>query len=106
MYEPTRIEIERRNRIRLALFAYAYEFESETLVTDVVFDELALRINPSISTDHEVLDAFFRDKFAPDTGIWIWEHPELEKVAKLYDRLDKKGAFVLAPFEDDYSDMC
>lgn len=106
MHTPAPLETERRNRIRLSLFAYAYEFESESLVSDAVFDELARRIDPSVSTGHEVLDAFFRDKFDPDTGVWVWDHPELEKVAKLYDKLEKKRPFVLAPpAEDDYSDL-
>lgn len=80
-------EIERRNRIQLSVAAYAYEIKDNPLISDHNFDQACLAIQPSISTGHPVLDQFFRTEFHPDTGAWIHHHPELGKVAALYDRL-------------------
>ena len=68
-------ETERRNRIRLSVAAYAYEVFSESLMTDAEFDALAMKIEPSVSTGHAVLDRFFYGQFDPFTGIWVLHHP-------------------------------
>lgn len=81
------VEIERRNRIKIALWAYAYEYQSDSLIDDATFDDVAKSINPAIDTGHQVLDKFFREEFGPETGQWIHKHPELDKVAALYTRL-------------------
>lgn len=86
-YTPTKIETERRNRTQLSLYAYAYEFENDSLVDDGKFDALAKTINPNIETGNKVLDQFFQTSFNPDTGQWIHQHPELEKIKSLYNRL-------------------
>lgn len=80
-------EAERARRIRLALWAYAYEFKSESLVSDAKFDEVAKEIDPAILTGHAILDHFFQTVFSPHTGQWVHSHPELGKLAALYDRL-------------------
>jgi hypothetical protein len=85
------VETERRNRIRLSIFAYAYEFHSDSLISDGEFDEMCTKINPSIETGHAVMDQFFREKFDPNTGMWIHNHPELAGIAELYNRFYKKG---------------
>jgi hypothetical protein len=88
---------ERRNRIRLSVAAYAYEFDSNSIMSDGDFDELAMKINPELSTveDYymaegrkrtEALDKFFREEFQPDTGQWIHKHPELEKIKAIYEK--------------------
>ena len=74
---------QKRDRIRVAIFAYAYEFENISMVSDKVFDELCLKIEPMMKTDRPDLDKFFREKFHPCTGQWIHEHPELDLVRKL-----------------------
>jgi hypothetical protein len=71
----TPVEIERRNRVRLAVAAYAYEVLNETIMPDAEFDALAMKIEPSMSTGHDVLDRFFMDHFDPFTGIWVHKHP-------------------------------
>lgn len=81
------IERERRRRIRCSLWAFAYEFENVSLVSDAIFDKECAQVDPSISTGHLVLDQFFRERFQPHTGMWIHNHPELEKVAALYERI-------------------
>jgi hypothetical protein len=95
------IEVERRNRIRLSLAAYAYEFENTSIMSDADFDKLALQINPELTTIEEyqlpeqkdrykVLDRFFQNEFQPDTGQWIHKHPELDRLANLYNKLWRK----------------
>lgn len=84
------VEVERRNRIRLAVAAYAYEFCDENVMTDHEFDMLARSIDAGMETGRPDLDDFFRKEFSPDTGQWIHNHPELDKVAQIYERWYKK----------------
>ena len=80
------VEVERRNRIRLTLSAYAYERGWPPIMDDAEWDALALKIRPEMNTDHPVLDAFFRDTFSPDTGQWVHDHPEHDKLERAYLR--------------------
>lgn len=80
----TDIETERRHRIQVALWAYAYEVMNKSLVTDAVFDAACLAIDTSVSTGNDVMDKFFREEFTPDTGMWIYKHPELDGICKVY----------------------
>ena len=80
----TEVERERRNRIRLAVYAYAYEFMNESLIPDSEYDQLSREINPSISTGNKKMDKFFREKFEPDTGMWIRSHPEILRINQIY----------------------
>lgn len=81
----TPIEIETRNRIRLAVATYAYEVMDRPIMTDMSWDRLAQAINPKMGTCHPLLDEFFVAKFSPMTGMWIHDHPELDKVKALFD---------------------
>lgn len=89
LYAPwgTEVEVERRNRIRLSVWAYAYEMLDDPLVPDALFDETARSIRPQEATGHKRLDAFFATEFAPDTGMWIRQHPEQAKLFHLYHRM-------------------
>lgn len=78
------VERERRNRIRLSIAAYAYECEDNPVMTDAEFDQLARSIDPRMDTDNPVMDAFFRSSFSPDTGMWIREHPQLDRIIASY----------------------
>jgi hypothetical protein len=80
------IEVEVRRRIALSVSAYAYEIADTPIVTDASFDQLAEQINPKQGTCHPILDEFFAYKFSPMTGMWIHEHPELDKIARTYKR--------------------
>lgn len=80
-----KIEIERRNRILVSIAAYAYEIENDAVLDDATYDKLASEINPSLDTGNTLLDDFFLFEFSPDTGQWIHDHPELDKIKKLYD---------------------
>lgn len=81
----TPTEIERRRRIRLSVWAYAYEIAGSSLVDDATFDREAYTCDPTIATGH--LDEWWRTFFARHTGQWIYGHPEMDKLAKLYQRL-------------------
>ena len=85
----TKQEIERRRRIRLSLWAYAYEMRGESLVSDKVFDEEARKVDLSVDTGNAKMDKWFKENFADYTGSWIGKHPELDKLAALYERLYK-----------------
>lgn len=103
--ELSQVEIERRNRIRLSVAAYAYEFESESIISDAEFDDLAKRIRPKMKTledrhsrTSEInrikrLDKFFSKEFSADTGMWIYQHPELDRLRKYFNYLKQLGAF-------------
>ena len=57
------------------------------MADDALFDETAKAIDTTVDTGHPVLDKFFREEFGPETGQWIHKHPELDKIAALYVRL-------------------
>lgn len=44
---------ETRNRIKLSVAAYAYEFKDNPIMSDADFDELASKIDTSVSTDRK-----------------------------------------------------
>ena len=84
------VEKERRLRIKLSVAAYAYEYKNESIMSDAEFDKLCLQINKTVDTGHKVCDNYFKQHFDPSTGQWIRKHPELDKIAKLYERYYKK----------------
>lgn len=80
------ISNERQNRIRLCIAAYAYELTNNSIMSDAEYDQLAYSINPEIETGNEILDKFFKEEFNPYTSMWIYKHPELDKIALLYEK--------------------
>jgi len=86
----TRVDEETRRRIRLSVFAYAYEYDSNPIVSDGEFDELCLQIDTTIDTRRPELDEYFRKEFDPSTGMWIRNHPELDKIRFIYERYYKR----------------
>lgn len=80
------------NRIKVSVAAYAYEVCNESIISDKDFDTLCGRINPDTPTGNEVLDRFFKEEFDPSTGLWVWNHPDFEKLEELYNKYySKKG---------------
>lgn len=75
----------------MSLWALAYERYSTIMVDDWTFDTECKKVDPSISTGHDVMDKFFREEFSAFTGQWIHKHPEIDKLDALYHRLQKKG---------------
>lgn len=93
----SRIEAEIRRRIRIAVWAYAYEVKADPFVTDAEYDEECRRVNLALDTSYEgrdnsEIDAWFRDNFSPDTGQWIWRHPNLPRIASMYEQQSRKSA--------------
>lgn len=84
MRGETIVETEIRRRIRIAVAAYAYEFQDHSIMSDQQYDELSLLIRPEIATGNTVMDRFFRTKFTPHTGQWIYRHPNLQGIARIY----------------------
>ena len=80
--------IERQVRIRIvvSVAAYAYEIANSPLMGDYQWDWMAQQINPEMGTCHPLLDEFFAAHFSPMTGMWIHDHPELDKIAAIYER--------------------
>lgn len=72
--------MDKRRRINVCVWAWAYEKYATSLVTDAKWDETALLIDLSKSTDHPVLNRFFKENFVPYTAHWIYRHPELLKI--------------------------
>lgn len=81
------IEVERRRRIGYFIGVCPQGKPDAPLVSDERFDTEARQSDPSIETGH--LDDWWRTCFNPSTGMWIYMHPELDKVRKLYDRNSK-----------------
>lgn len=85
-YKMTEVEEERRRRILLSVWAYAYEFEADSIVSDGKFDKESELVNPQIVTGNKLMDKFFKTKFDSCTGMWIYKHPERQKIKELYER--------------------
>ena len=76
---------EKKRRIQVVLWAYAYEIENDSLVSDFVFDATGLEIDLSIDTDDPEMDKWFREHFDPNTGMWVWKYPRLDRLKGTYD---------------------
>jgi len=89
-----RVSEEIRRRILVATWAYAYEILSENLVPDHVYDEEAQKIDLSISTsystrDNSEIDKWFRENFKPNTGSWVWNHPDKKGLHRYYEAIKR-----------------
>ena len=76
---------ETRNRILVSVHAYAYEVKADPLISDAEFDDLAMEINPDVSTGRAKEDAFFAEHFDSFSGSWIHAHPDLVGVKRIYN---------------------
>lgn len=85
-------ELETKLRMQLSAAAYAYEFEPDEppLCSDGEFDEACKMVNLTIETSRPDLDAYFKEHFDPSTGVWIHNHPELDKVREYVERIRKR----------------
>lgn len=90
----TPVEKETRNRIHLAAAAYAYEIENDPIMSDAVFDKMALDIDLSIETTNPAMDEYFKKYFEPFTGQWIHHHPDKEGLAKVAARLRSGKVYI------------
>lgn len=90
-------EKQTRLRIQICLWAYAYEFRHDSIVSDGAFDEACAQVDLSIETDRPDLDKWFKKNFDKCTGQWIYSHPELREIEKIYNRFlqrDKHGKYL------------
>ena len=85
----SKVEKEVRRRIKLSIAAYAYEFKDSQIITDAEFDKMCKQVDVNIDTGNKKMDSYFKKSFDPSTGQWIHKHPELNKVAQLYERFYK-----------------
>ena len=79
------VEREIRRRIGIAVTAYAYEIADKPICSDAIFDWLCGQIDRKMTTGHPLLDEFFLVEFSPMTGMWIHQHPELDKIRKIFE---------------------
>lgn len=78
------LELEVRRRIQVSIAAYAYEIESNPVMSDALYDWFAERVRPRMGTCHPLLDEFFVVHFTPMTGMWIHQHPQLDRIRHKY----------------------
>ena len=67
-------------RTRLAILAWAYERYDVSLVSDTAYDALSGLIDLGVPTDSPALDKWLTEAYSPDTGVWIYSHPELSAI--------------------------
>ena len=82
-------EIEKRRRINVALWSFAYAVMNDPIVPDNVYDVVATSVNLKGFTDNIRLDIWFENNFRTSTCAWIWSHPDFEKIAQMYYRLNR-----------------
>ncbi len=81
----TILELVVRARIQISVAAYAYELRNDPIMSDQIFDWLAVRVSRRLGTCHPIMDEFFATQFSPMTGMWIHNHPELDGIERIYD---------------------
>lgn len=86
------VEIEKRRRILLSLWAYSYEFKNFSIVSDAEFDKESSLVDLNINTGNEEMDSWFSANFSPFTGMWIRNHPKLDRLEVLYKKHYEKLA--------------
>jgi hypothetical protein len=74
---------EKAKRIRVAVWACAYELFNTSLVDDYTYDKLCKEINLEKVTDRPDLDRWFKENFSPDTGLWVHQHPDLDRLEEI-----------------------
>lgn len=84
MARPVKHNREIRRRIRVAVAAYAYEIKNDPVMSDSDYDALAREIDPDAATGNLLLDKFFMLHFDPSTGMWVRDHPEIDKLDHIY----------------------
>lgn len=81
-----RHEIERDRRNVVSVAAYAREVAGTPIMMRAQWHRMAEQIDRSIGTAHPVLDEFFRTRFSPMSGVWVFEHPELPTIRSTFER--------------------
>ena len=66
---------ELKRRVRVGFAAYQYELGYESKMSDAEWDKEALEIDVNKSCGCEILDAWHKRNFDPNTGVWARYHP-------------------------------
>lgn len=93
----TPVETETRRRIKLSVWAYAYEIapgDDTLLASDWLFDLECKLVDLNVRTNRPDLDMWFVINFNPNTGMWIYKHPELPRIKELYEEFYKNDKMV------------
>lgn len=80
---PDPMRFQKAVRAFIALAAYQYEIYGKSIFTDQEYDEIARLVDVKIDTDRPELDEFFRRNYTPISGMWVHNHPELEKLKRI-----------------------
>lgn len=91
------VEIETHRRVMLTVAAYAYEIASTQIMTDAEYDAMSRAVDLSINTTRPDLDAWWRQNFDPSTGMWIRQHPEIDRVRAMYESRVARKRQLTAP---------
>lgn len=86
-YVQSDVEKERHRRILVSIWACAYELHATSIVSDAEYDAECLQVNPDIPTGNPTMDKFFKTKFNPNTGVWIHQHPHLQRIKQLTEQI-------------------
>lgn len=88
---------ETRNRIRVAVAAWAYEVRNDPIMSDAEFDALARSIDLGRSTQNQDMDQWFQENFNPNTGLWVYLHPDKGGLERIYRMFvgSKRSAFLI-----------
>ena len=76
----------RHNRIKIAVAAWAYENNLRPPLSDQDYDALSLTVEAErrIATGNSRMDNFFRRHFDPNTGLWVHQHPNKDRLEQIY----------------------
>jgi len=70
----------------LASTTFGIELRGLSVILEEDWDKSAQRVQRGMGTCHPLLDEFFATRFTPMSTSWIHHHPELDKVAAMFDR--------------------
>lgn len=79
-------EVQRRIRVSLAALAYEIYNNEVEIMSDAEYDAMCKEINVNTPTGNNKLDIFFKEHFTPNTGQWIYKHPEIHKLHWMYQK--------------------
>ncbi len=90
--------VEAKRRENVSLWAFADLVMNDPIVPENVFNCVARQVDIHRVTGDILLDVWYRQNFAAEDAVWIYVHPEFEKIrAKYYDIRQKQIQKALAP---------
>lgn len=83
----TPVEQERRRRVVITWWAFCYEVKDDPRVTDNEYDHMARAVDLSVDCGDGDIEEWFKTNFLPHSGIWVLNHPELDRLEKRYKEM-------------------